>query len=50
MVNTHIQVDEEVWEFLKQKKGIGESFNDILRRELKIKSKEKKKWMKVKNI
>lgn len=41
MKNTLIQIDEEVWEYIKVKKKIGESFNDVLRRELKIKPIEK---------
>ena len=38
-----IQIDEEVWEHLKSKKGIGDSFNDVLREELGIQKIKNKK-------
>jgi len=36
-MSIQIQISDEVWEYLNQKKKVGESFTEVLERELKIK-------------
>lgn len=38
-----IAISEEVWKYLNQEKEAGESFNEVLERQLKIKKQEIKK-------
>ncbi len=38
MKNTTIQISEEVWETLNKLKKVGEDFDDVLRRLLKLKN------------
>ena len=37
-----IQISDEVWDYLKQEKKIRETFDEVLRRKLKIKKEDKK--------
>jgi predicted CopG family antitoxin len=39
--NTTIQISEKVWEYLNNKKRIGEDFNDVLKRLLKIENEQR---------
>jgi len=38
-----IQISDEVWEYLNQEKKIRETFDDVLKRKLKLKKEDTKK-------